>query len=191
MKKVKKFANITVITVVLLLCLISINQISKKVIKQQQEISKDWIPVSEINISNVTKDVIGYLSIPKFNKAYYINMPIKEGTGLDILATAIGHFTNTPYLEGNVCIVAHNSGTNKSGDYVGYFDRLGELKNGDKIIYNNLKNKNEYIVISNEIIEETNLGVLNNTTENKLTLITCVKGQKNREYRRCVKCIKI
>lgn len=192
MMKLKRFVSVLVIFIALLGCLICLNKTSQETIKiVKKENLTDWIPVSEVNISNVTKDIIGYISIPKFNKEYYTNMPIKEGTSLDVLATAIGHFENTPYLEGNVCIVAHNSGINKNGDYVGYFDRIDELKYGDKIIYNNLKCEYEYEVISNEIIEETNLEVLNNTEENRLTLITCVKGQENREYRRCVKCTKI
>lgn len=151
-----------------------------------EQVDEEWIPVSDIDISNVPGDVIGYLSIPSLSNNYYIDMPIKETVGLNVLATSIGHFEETPYTNGNVCLAAHNSGRNKKGEYVGYFDSIKELKEGDYIIYNNISNTYTYKVISNTIINETDISVLNNTEDNRLTLITCVKGAKNRAYRQCV-----
>ena len=161
------------------------NESNSSVNIMEEEI-RDWIPVSEVEISDVPKWIIGYLSIPVLENDYYINMPIKEGTGINIMATSIGHFENTSYSSGNVCLVAHNSGTNKKGEYVGYFDKIKDLKIGDEIIFDNLSEINTYTVISNKIISEKDTSVLDNTKEDRLTLITCVKGIKNRSYRRCV-----
>lgn len=158
--------------------------IQKEHIIKTNNTEEGWIPVSEVNISNVSKDIIGYLSIPKFDNEYYMNMPIKEGVGLDIMATAIGHFTQTPHNNGNICFAAHNSGRNMNGEYVGYFDRIKDLTIGDSIYYNNLFEAYEYKVISNAIIDETDLSVLNPTTDNIITLITCVDG--NKTQRQCV-----
>lgn len=147
----------------------------------------DWIPVAEVDITKVPENLIGYLSIPSLKKDFYINMPIKEGTDLNTLATAIGHFKETPLTLGNVCFAGHNSGSNIRGQYVGFFDKLKNLKNGDLIKYNNSKKEYTYKVVSNTIIPETDLSVLENSDENKITLITCVDNIENsRAYRRCV-----
>lgn len=159
---------------------------NKNITNTAKEDTNDWIPVGEVEISDVPDNITGYLSIPCLNNNYYMNMPIKEGTDLNILATSIGHFENTPFLNGNICLVAHNSGTNKRGKYVGYFDKIKDLKKGDEIIFNNLLQTNTYKVITNKIISEKDMSVLNNADEDKITLITCVKGSKNKEYRQCV-----
>lgn len=52
------------------------------------------------------------------------------------------------------------------------------------IIYNFNDFKKEYIVTDNLIIEDTDWTYLENTKENKITLITCVENEQN--YRRCV-----
>lgn len=73
----------------------------------------------------------------------------------------------------------HNRGYEKN-----YFERLKELEEGDAIIYNFNDFKKEYIVTDNLIIEDTDWTYLENTQENKITLITCVENEQN--YRRCV-----
>lgn len=147
------------------------------------EDNEEWIPVSEIDISAVSDEIVGYLSFPSLNDNFYLDMPIKEGTDLSIIATAIGHFTET-YK--NICLVAHNSGTNANGIYVGYFDLIKNFKEGDVIIYNNLIKDYYYKVISNAIINDKDLSILQETDDDRLTLITCVKGSRNKEYRQCV-----
>ncbi len=181
MKKIKTYSILILILIVIYVCFIF-----KSTYNTTQAIQEGWIPVSEVDISNVTEDTIGYLSIPSFNNDYYIDMQIKDGVELNILATSIGHFKMTPYNEGNVCLVAHNSGTNKNGQYVGYFDSIKDLSKGDIIVYNNLVKTYVYEVVTNTIISETDLSVLENTNDNQLTLITCVKGTSNRAYRQCV-----
>ena len=180
---------ITFIMVIYIIAIIFIgykSEIMHHNIDEDETKDENWISVSEVEISENKNDVIGYLSIPDLENDFYINMPIEEGVGLNILATSIGHFESTPYSNGNICLVAHNSGINKNGKYVGYFDKIKDLRSGDEIILNNLYEVNTYEVISNKIISEKDMSVLNNTNENRLTLITCVKGNKNRSYRRCV-----
>ena len=147
---------------------------------------KEWIAVESIDISEVDENVIGYLSVPLLNDNFYIDMPIKDGVELEILATSIGHFKGTPFIDGNICLVAHNSGTNEDGSYVGYFDKINKLKKGDEVIYKYQSSTYMYKVISNEIISEKDLSILNNTDKNLLTLITCLHGKSNRQYRYCV-----
>ena len=102
---------------------------------------------------------------------------IYEGTSLSTLAKGVGHFTNSPYLYGNVCLAAHN--TNK------FWAKLHTLQNGDKITYTSFLGTKQYEVDKISTIYETDWSNLANTDENVLTLITCIKGQKDK--RLCVR----
>lgn len=102
---------------------------------------------------------------------------IYEGTSLSTLAKGVGHFTNSSYLYGNVCLAAHN--TNK------FWAKLHTLQNGDKITYTSFLGTKQYEVDKISTIYETDWSNLANTDENVLTLITCIKGQKDK--RLCVR----
>ncbi len=183
---IKRLFGIIILILVLFCFILIIKDTSNLCnIEENKVVSENWILVEDIDVSTVTEDLIGKLSIPSLDNAYYMSMPIKEGTSLQVLATAIGHFIDTPYVNGNVCLAAHNSGV-KNGKYVGYFDSIKDLKNGDLIYYDTLSNTYTYKVVENKIILETDLSVLNNTTENILTLITCVEGLQNKAYRQCI-----
>lgn len=106
---------------------------------------------------------------------------IYDGTTLRTLDKGVGHFENSAYLNGNVCLAAHNS--NK------YWAKLYTLENGDKITYVSFLGKKEYKVNSITQISETDWSKLEKTNENILTLITCVKG--NPSQRLCVQALEI
>ena len=124
-------------------------------------------------------DVISKLTIPDI---LLKNAPIKEGTELSILSEAIGHFKSTSIYSGNVGLASHNSGG--KGDY---FKNLKNIKIGSEIYYQSQYGVKRYIVVNKEIIEETDFTYLEDSDENKITLITCVAGQ--REKRLCVQAI--
>ena len=124
-------------------------------------------------------DVIGKLTIPDI---LLKNAPIKEGTELSILSEAIGHFKSTSIYSGNVGLASHNSGG--KGDY---FKNLKNIKIGSEIYYQSQYGVKRYIVVNKEIIEETDFTYLEDSDENKITLITCVAGQ--REKRLCVQAV--
>lgn len=109
--------------------------------------------------------VLGVIKIDKIN----FEGLIYEGTSLDTLAKGVGHFENSPYLEGNVCFAAHN--TNK------FWAKLHTIENGDKITYTSFLGTKEYEVNNVTQINETDWSLLENTDENYLTLVTCVKGK--------------
>lgn len=121
-------------------------------------------------------DSIGTLTIPDI---LLDNAPIKESVELSTLSEAIGHFTNTSLYSGNVGLASHNGGG--KGDY---FRNLNKIKKGSEIYYQTDFGVRRYIVNTIEIIDETDWSYLQESTENKITLITCVKGQK--EKRLCV-----
>lgn len=127
----------------------------------------------------VYEDSIGTLTIPDI---LLDNAPIKEGTELSILSSAIGHFTNTSLYSGNVGLASHNGG--ESGDF---FKNLNKVKVGTEIYYKTNYGTRRYVVKIIKVIDETDWSLLGNTEDNRLTLITCVKGQSSK--RLCVQAI--
>lgn len=124
-------------------------------------------------------DRIGTLTIPDI---LLENAPIRESVELNTLSSAIGHFTSTSIYQGNVGLASHNSGG--SGDY---FKNLKNIKIGSEIYYQTNYGTKRYVVETKNIIDETDFSYLNETEDNKITLITCVAGQK--EKRLCVQAV--
>ena len=127
-----------------------------------------------LNQKNETQQdkIIGTIKINKIN----FEGTVYEGTNQDILKKGVGHFQNSPYLNGNVCLAAHN--TDK------FWANLKTLDYGDLITYESFLGAKEYEVYNKTQIDETDWLGLEDTNENILTLITCVKGE--REKRLCV-----
>lgn len=122
------------------------------------------------------KDIIGYLTISSIGLE---KAPIKEGTEDYILNNAIGHFAETSYLEGNVCLAGHNRRYEHN-----YFENLKNIKEKDLITYITKNEEKNYEVIRIEKINEEDISVLNNTKENQITLITCVENEP--QFRLCI-----
>ena len=116
-----------------------------------------------------------YLEIPSIN----LKADIKEGTTKEIMDDYIGHFEETTKEKGNVGLAAHNRGYKNN-----YFQDLKKLKEGDIIFYNYQGRTIEYEVTKHVIIKDTDWSYLEETEENKITLITCVENEP--EYRRCI-----
>lgn len=133
------------------------------------------------NESIINEDVINLaqyawkIEIPKIN----LIAPISEGTTSEVIAKTVGHFENTPIFEGNVGLASHNRGSAAS-----YFERIKELEIGDLIIYKVENDNKMYEVVSSEIILETDWSYIDETEDNRMTLITCIENMP--EYRRCV-----
>ena len=66
---------------------------------------------------------LGKLEIPMLD----LSVRIYQGTDSKTLAKGVGHFEDTSIWEGNVCLAAHNRGTNS------YFGQIHTLNIGDKI----------------------------------------------------------
>ena len=130
------------------------------------------------NIVQASKEKIWRIEIPKIE----LIADIAEGTTEDVLNAYIGHFEETQKQNGNIGLAAHNRGYK-----VNYFNRLKELELGDQIIYTFDGISKMYEVQTLSIIEDTNWKVLENTGDNRLTLITCVEN--NPSHRRCVQAI--
>lgn len=140
------------------------------------------LPNKEINnvgadasVDPQTKEQIWQIEIPAIN----LTAQISEGTTGKVMAKSVGHFTNTSILNGNVGLAAHNRGYKMD-----YFAEIKNLQMGDKIIYKTQYGTKTYLVNTIEIIEDTDWSYLENTTNNRITLITCVMN--NPKYRLCV-----
>ena len=123
------------------------------------------------------------------NELWQIEIPaislvanIEEGTDKDILNQYVGHFIATQKENGNVGLAAHNRGYE-----VNYFQDLKLLKKGDEIKYKYNEFEKVYEVEKCRIIKDTDWEYLENTEDNRLTLITCVENQP--EYRRCIQAV--
>ena len=121
-----------------------------------------------------------YIEIPTIS----LKAPITEGITKEILDNYVGHFEESPSKKGNVCLAAHNRGYKNN-----YFENLKKLKIGDEIFYKNNEYEEKYVVSKHEIIKDTDWVNLENTEEDKITLITCVENEPN--YRRCIQGEKI
>lgn len=119
--------------------------------------------------------VIGVIRIDKIE----FEGLIYEGTSNTTLEKGVGHIESSAYLDGNVGLAAHN--TKK------FWSKLNTLEKGDYISYISFLGSKEYVVESVKIINEDDWSSLENTTDNKLTLITCVLN--NPTQRLCVQAI--
>lgn len=143
----------------------------------QNRIDTDFTDVDSLIQKIDGEYVIGVISIDKIK----FRGLIYEGTSLDTLSKGVGHFENSPYFNGNVCLAAHNTSE--------YWAKLYTLEIGDKITYTSFLGTKEYKVIDIMQISENDWSKLSNTAENLLTLITCVKGQPN--LRLCVQALEV
>ncbi len=142
----------------------------------KQENTEENVNITE----NIQKDYLWYIEIPKIG----LKAEIKEGTEENIINYYVGHFEETEKETGNVALAAHNRGYENN-----YFENIKELSESDVIYYSYNGNVREYVVITHEIIRDTDWSKLENTEENMLTLITCVENQP--EYRRCIQAVQI
>ena len=145
----------------------------------------DNIDLEDTPLEDIEQDIIHYddeigtLTIPDI---LLDNAPIRESVELTTLKETIGHFPSTSIYEGNVGLASHNSG--EQGDF---FKNLKKIKIGSEIFYQTNYGTKRYVVTVKEIIDEENWSYLQPTEDNRITLITCVAGQ--REKRLCVQAV--
>lgn len=135
------------------------------------------VPVeSETNESQIL-NALATLEIPSIN----FKDIVIEGTTQDALAQGIGLFEHSSILQGNVCLAGHNTSR--------FFANLKNVKEGDIIKYSSCLGNREYEITTIKQIEETDWSMLEDTEDNRITIITCVKNQPT--LRLCVQGIEI
>lgn len=108
---------------------------------------------------------IGTLKIP----AISLNVTAYDGDTFAAMKKGVGHIASTSCWNGNVSLVGHNRGTSN------YFGKLKKLKPGDEMSYTTKLGTRTYVVDSVSKISDTDWSKLQYTSDNRLTLITCVE----------------
>lgn len=172
-KKKKIIVSISILLIIIAITIMSVLLVNCFNNKDKDESIIDTNTMSITNTSDDNQEqeqgVIAYLTIPSISLT---NAPVKEGTDMETLNNYLGHFTDSAYLEGNVAIAGHNRGYEKN-----YFENLDKVKQGDEITYQTKYQTKKYKVSEIKTIKDKDVYVIENTPENKITLITCVKNK--------------
>ena len=183
-KSMNKKIFVLFIVLILIVAIGFLFSYDKKVIEQEKQNTSEQLDNTEDVEQKVTEDdgfeedLIGSLKIEKIN----LNGTVKEGSTNEILRDYIGHIEETAKYDGNVGLAAHNRGNKYS-----YFARINELEPGYEIIYTTKYGERKYIVDTKKEILETDWSNLEGTSDNRLTLITCIKNKVNQ--RLCVQAV--
>ncbi len=153
------------------------NRLLEEVVNNNENIDVNNTSTTTLMETKNDEDVLGVIKIDKIK---YEGL-VYDGTSLETLAKGVGHFENSPYFEGNVCLAAHNT--------IQHWAKLNTVELGDKIIYTSFLGTKTYKVSTVKQIDETDWEMLKNTKDNRITLITCVKGVPTQ--RLCVQGIEI
>lgn len=115
---------------------------------------------------------IGTLKI----KSIDLSAKVYDGETSANMRKGLGHFRYTSAWDGNVGIAGHNNT---------YFEDLKDVEKGDKITYTTKYGTRTYKVSSIKKIDDDDFSdLLDDTNDNRLTLITCVRNQSSK--RLCV-----
>ena len=120
------------------------------------------------------------ISIPTIN----LKAQISEGTTKEVMDKYVGHFVDTGVIKGNICLGAHNRGYP-----VNYFENIKSLNKNDLIFYKKEDKTYCFKVETVTVIKDTDWTYLEETEDNRITLITCVENEP--EYRRCVQAVEV
>ena len=135
------------------------------------------VPVESETDESQVLNALATLEIPSIS----FKDIVIEGTTQDALAQGIGLFEHSSILQGNVCLAGHNT--------TRFFANLKDVKEGDIIKYSSCLGNREYEITTIKQIEETDWSMLEDTEDNRITIITCVKNQPT--LRLCVQGIEI
>ena len=133
--------------------------------------------------TDVTSDLyyrngsLGTLEIPSIG----LSVNIYQGTDSAALKKGAGHFTNTSIWNGNVALAGHNRGVNN------HFGKIHTLDTGNTITLTTALGTRTYTVTSVAKVDVMDNTMLEATSDNCITLFTCVMNQPS--YRWCVRAV--
>lgn len=120
---------------------------------------------------------IGTLIIPRLSIRYNAY----DGTDIASMRKGVGHFPSSSAWDGNIGLCGHNRGSSYN---------IGSIKNlkvGDTIRYETSRGTRTYSVSYVGIIDWTDWSYLNATSDNRITLITCLADQPSKRV--CVQAV--
>ena len=148
-------------------------------------VSSDFLPsTSQASAANTLPwyyddGTIGTLYIARTGKT----IKVYEGEDLSNLAKGAGHFASTSAWDGNVALAGHNRGGSA------FFSFVKDMQNGDTLTYTTRYGTRTYKVTSKTQINEWDNLPLSWSSDNVLTLITCVADVPEMRY--CVIAIEV
>ncbi len=120
---------------------------------------------------------IGTVKIPSLD----INMKVWEGETNASMKKGLGHYSSTSAWDGNVGVCGHNRGAK----YV--IGGIKDLETGDTITYTTVHGTRTYSVVSVKTISNSDWSYLQATSDNRITLTTCLADHP--EKRICVQAV--
>ncbi len=156
-----------------------INGSGSAVITPGTQIPGDSRPSASTDFTQVTDDLYysgGYLGTLKI-PAIDLSVKVYEGTDSRTLAKGAGHFEDTSIWRGNIAVAAHNRGVNN------HFGQLHTLEIGDKVTLTTKLGTKTYEVVSVEKVNENDTSGLNPTSNDQITMYTCVRNQRDNRWK--------
>lgn len=154
--------------------------------KQQQMIDlfEGQITGEKQDGENMSQEAVSLDDINGYSPIAIMEIPrikLKQAvvTGIDdnTLQYFLGHFPDSdmPGQVGNFAVAGH-----RVSDYTDAFINLYKVKAGDEVIINTRDKKYTYEVQDNFIVEPDDVDVLKKADYEKITLVTCTVGAKQR-----------
>lgn len=146
---------------------------------QQTQVDPDQVPKNESNekielptigsywsaSTENLRESVGNLSIPSLK----LTVPLFRGLHNQEMLFGVGMmFPKRRFNQDNVVILGHHLGMSEL-----LLGNLGKVSLGDYVVIHYLDQVYTYQVAEKEIVKETNLSVIKDTDQPKLTLITC------------------
>lgn len=158
---------------------ISRGEIVAMLAKVMEKLNWDTSEVAKTAFDNTTNplpkateiphDLLGYLTIDSIDIKSF---PVKDGSDLTTIKTAIGHFAESATWDGNVSLCGHNR------DYKYDFRNLKNINVGDIVVYKTRFGERTYTVTVKKEIEETDWSNITEKSDmNKITMMTCIESQ--------------
>lgn len=138
---------------------------------------KPQYPVTSIEEVRNSDGSIGVLKIPSIN----LKVTAYDGDTFAAMKKGIGHISSTSAWNSTIGLVGHNRGTSD------YFGKLKKLEVGDEMTYTTKLGTRTYVVQSVTKISDTDWSKLQYTSDNRLTLLTCVEDVPTK--RLCVQAV--
>lgn len=110
-------------------------------------------------------EVTALIQIPRIG----LEKHVVEGVSVGDLKKGPGHYPETPLpgQEGNAAIAGHRT------TYGAPFNRIDELEKGDEIIVRTLQGRFRYLVTEQQIVSPSQVEVLEDKGDDRLTLTAC------------------
>ncbi len=153
-----------------LVIILSVLYINYNVSNENKELVKVYKELNSSNTKEVNKEsikgIVGILTIPSID----LEVVVKEGVSSSILDTSVGMFKDCamPGEIGNFAIAGHRNYTSNK-----FFSNLDKVSIGDELLMQSSDKQYKYLVDSIDVVEPSQIEVLDSSNKKEITLITC------------------